>query len=211
VPNPKLPVVLVHGYLATQGLMGPMKWRLGRAGFDVHTLDLPPLNLADVRVGAERMRDNLEVLLRRLESERCDLVGVSLGGLMTLRYVKQMGGAPRVRRMIALGTPFQGSWAALPAVALLGGISKAAWQSLPGSTFLEDLAQGPLPEGVQCFSIFARHDPVSPPARCRLEGAANLEVTTVPPPLTHQGLIFAPAVYRELERILGAPDASASR
>ena len=201
----KLPVVLVHGYLASQSLMLPLKGRLSKAGFSAHTVDLPFLNLADVRRCSEVMKEGVEELLGRLGHDRCDLLGVSLGGLMTLYYIKRLGGETRVRRMIALGTPFKGSWASLVAVATLGLISRAARQTMPGSRFLGELNRGALPEGVECYSIFATGDPISPPERSVLEGASNIEVKSVPLPFTHQGLIFVPSVFRSIVEILEKP------
>ena len=115
---------------------------------------------------------------------------------MALQYVKHMGGAPRVRKLIAIGTPFAGTWASLPAVAALGLISRAAWQTLPRSDYIQELADGDLPPGVDYHSIFASQDPVAPAQSCRLEGANNIEVVPRLKPLNHQGLILHPEVTR---------------
>ncbi len=191
-----VPVILVHGYLASPTLMLPMKWRLRREGLDAHTVDSPFLNLADVRVCARRMADEVERILQTGGARRCDLVGVSLGGFMALQYVKHMGGAPRVRKLIAIGTPFAGTWASAAAVATLGLISRAAWQTLPSSDYIEELAAGDLPAGVEVHSIFASQDPVAPARSCRLEGANNIEVAPRMRPASHQGLILHPEVTR---------------
>ncbi len=189
-----VPVILVHGYLASRTLMLPMKWRLQRHGLDAHTVDSPFLNLTDVHVCTRKMADEVERVLQTCGASQCDLVGVSLGGFMALEYVKHMGGAPRVRKLIAIGTPFAGTWASVPAVATLGLISRAAWQTMPRSDYVEELAEGDLPEGVECHSIYASKDPVAPANSCRLEGANNIEVTPRMKPMTHQGLILHPEV-----------------
>jgi pimeloyl-ACP methyl ester carboxylesterase len=191
-----VPVILVHGYLASRTLMLPMQWRLQRLGLDAHTVDSPFLNLTNVRVCARKMADEVERVLKTCGARQCDLVGVSLGGFMALQYVKHMGGAPGVRKLIAIGTPFAGTWASVPAVATLGLISRAAWQTLPRSDYIQELAAGDLPAGVDCHSIYASQDPVAPAHSCRLEGATNIEVVPRLKPLTHQGLILHPEVTR---------------
>ncbi len=196
-----VPVILVHGYLASRTLMLPMKWRLQRHGLDAHTVNSPFLNLTDVHDCTRKMADEVERVLRTCGARRCDLVGVSLGGFMALQYVKHMGGAPNVRTLIAIGTPFAGTWASVPAVATLGLISRAAWQTLPGSAYLKELAAGDLPAGVDCHSIFASQDPVAPAHSCRLEGATNTEVAPRMKPLNHQGLILHPEVTRIVAEI----------
>lgn len=191
-----VPVILVHGYLASRTLMLPMKWRLQRLGLDAHTVDSPFLNLTDVHDCARKMADEVERILQTCGARQCDLVGVSLGGFMALQYVKHMGGAPRVRKLIAIGTPVAGTWASVPAVAALGLISRAAWQTLPRSDYIQELAAGDLPASVDCHSIFASQDPVAPAHSCRLEGATNIEVAPRLKPLTHQGLVLHPEVTR---------------
>jgi hypothetical protein len=42
-------VVLVHGFLATRGLMWPLQRRLARTGRSVFTVPLSPLVIGDVR------------------------------------------------------------------------------------------------------------------------------------------------------------------
>ncbi len=191
-----VPVILVHGYLASRALMLPMRWRLQRLGLDAHTVDSPFLNLTDVHACTRKMADEVDRVLRACGARQCDLVGVSLGGLMALQYVKHLDGAPKVRKLIAIGTPFAGTWASVPAVATLGLISRAAWQTLPSSDYVQELAQGDLPAGVECHSIFASQDPVAPAHSCRLEGATNIEVEPRLKPLNHQGLILHPEVTR---------------
>ncbi len=191
-----IPVILVHGYLASRAMMWPMKLRLQRHGLDAHTVDSPFLNLTDVRTCAQTMADEVERVLGTCGADQCDLVGVSLGGFMALHYVKHMGGAPRVRNLIAIGTPFAGTWASIPAVAALGLFSRAAWQTLPRSEYLQELAEGELPDSVDYHSIYASEDPVAPAHSCMLEGATNIEVEPRMKPLTHQGLIVLPEVTR---------------
>ena len=64
-----------------------------------------------------------------------DLVGFSMGGLISRYYLQRLGGLARVRRFIAISVPQHGSaWAwLLP--------NQGCRQMRPGSTFLQALNQ----------------------------------------------------------------------
>ncbi len=197
------PIVLVHGLFAPRATMFYFQWQLRRAGFVAHTVRLPPLNMAAVERAAGMLAEQIDAILAGSPHERCDLVGVSLGGLIGLHYLYELGGTRRVRRMIALGTPVRGSWAAAAAVGLMGPLCPAAKQCLPGSDFLEALQDRPLPEGVEIIAVYGSFDPVAPAGRCKLPGARNVEIRTLPQPLAHQSLITSPAAMMALIGLLG--------
>jgi triacylglycerol lipase len=198
------PVVLIHGYLCLKEMLIPLELKLEEAGLEVHTVDLPPLNLGDVKQLSVQFENSLLKITRKTGATTFDLVGVSLGGLIGLYYIKKLGGAPRVRRFVALGTAFRGTWMAIAGVLALGLVSKGAWQALPDSPFLSDLAEGPLPRDVDVYSIAARGDLISPPERCMLEGARNMviEIPDLPQPIVHQGLILSDVATSKLIEIL---------
>ena len=93
-----------------------------------------------------------------------------MGGLIGLYYVKKLGGHARVRKLIMMGTPVRGTWAALAGVMTLGLWSTSSWQLLPRSRFLDELAQGPMPPGVEVHTIAAARDWVVPLATTRIHG-----------------------------------------
>ena len=70
-----------------------------------------------------------------------------MGGLVGLYYLKRLGGRHRVRRLVMLGTPAQGTWSALLGL-VTAPLGLASLQLLPGSPFLRELAEMPLPDGV---------------------------------------------------------------
>ncbi len=197
-----IPVVIIHGYLATKEMMVPLKSHFEKAGFRTYTADLPPFNLGDIRLLTLKLHQNIKEILAECGAQQCDLVGASLGGLIGLYYLKKMDGHNWVRRFIALGCPFKGTWAALAGIAALGLISKGSWQTLPQSPFLKDLEEGDLPEGVECISIYAKGDPISPPERSVLEGAENMEIEGLPFPIVHQSLIFSDGVFEKIKEVL---------
>ncbi len=105
-----------------------------------------------------------------------------------------------MRKLVLLGTPVRGTWVALAGVATLGLWSTSSWQLLPRSRFLDELAQGPLPPGVEVHSIAAARDWVVPLATTRLSGAT---ATTVP--LGHSSLVVSEQVYARIIHALRPP------
>src|SRR5690606_16216706 len=156
------PVLLLHGFLGTRGSMLPLERRLVAEGLTVFSFNLGALNTRDIRASAFLIHRKIESILSQTSVDRIDIVGHSMGGLIGLYYVKKLGGHARVRRLVMMGTPIKGTWAALAGVVTLGLWSKSSWQLLPRSRLLDELAQGPLPPGGEAPTLSA--------ARCRPPG-----------------------------------------
>jgi hypothetical protein len=92
-----------------------------------------------------------------------------------------------------MGTPVRGTWAALAGVMTLGLWSTSSWQLLPRSRFLDELAKGTIPPGVEVHTIAAARDWVVPLATTRLSGANAMTV-----PLGHSSLVVSEEVYRRV-------------
>jgi len=194
--TPRRPVIVVHGYLASKEMMIPMRSKLAAEGFDAHIAQLPPLLLGKVEPMAGLLASEVDRITGRSPDGQCDLVGVSLGGLLGLRYLQRFDEYQRVRRFVTVGTPFRGSRAARAATLLLGRISPAARQLLPGSSFIETLIREGLPPRVQALSICATRDSLAPSPSCVLDGAENVELLGPPPPMTHQALVVSGEVSK---------------
>ena len=191
------PVLLVHGFLGTRGAMIPMELRLKRDGFAVFSIDLGVLNIKDIKQSALKIERKINRILREVDLWKIDIVGHSMGGLIGLHYVKQLAGHKRVRKLVTIGTPHEGTWTAVAGVALIGLLSPSSWQLLPGSDFLKDLQTGALPPSVEYHSIAGRRDRICPAARARLHGGLHHEVD-----VGHAGLINSKRVYRIVRDIL---------
>jgi len=105
-----------------------------------------------------------------------------------------------------MGTPVNGRGTALAGIATLGLWSTSSWQLLPRSRFLDELAQGPPPPGVELHTLSAARDWVVPLRRTRMPGS---QTTTVP--LGHSSLVVAEDVYRRLSNILRPSMVTAGR
>src|SRR6185436_6632910 len=107
------PVLLIHGFLGTRGSLFQLEQRLVRNGFNVISFNLGLLNVHDIRTSALLIHRKVETILKQSGLSRIDIVGHSMGGLIGLYYIKRLGGRDMVRRMVMLGTPARGTWAAL--------------------------------------------------------------------------------------------------
>jgi pimeloyl-ACP methyl ester carboxylesterase len=194
------PVLLIHGFLGTRGSMFPLEQRLTADGLCVFSFNLGALNYRDIRRSAFLIHRKIESILSQTSTKRIDIIGHSMGGLIGLYYVKKLGGHERVRKLILMGSPVRGTWAALLGIFTMGLWSTSSWQLLPRSSFLDELAQGPLPTSVEIVCIAAARDWFCPPGRTRLRGAARVTV-----PMGHSSLIVSDEVYRRLIAILRTP------
>lgn len=194
------PILIIHGFLGTRGSMYLLERRLVEDGFVVVSFNLGTLNVRDIRRSAFLIHRKIERILAQTPSQRIDIIGHSMGGLIGLYYVKKLGGHARVRKLIMMGTPLRGTWAALAGVMTLGLWSTSSWQLLPRSRFLDELAKGPIPPGVEVHTIAAARDWVVPLATTRLTGANAMTV-----PLGHSSLVVSEEVYRRLVAALRPP------
>ncbi|HTE54468.1 MAG TPA: alpha/beta fold hydrolase [Kofleriaceae bacterium] len=193
------PVLLIHGFLGTRGSMYPLERRLADEGLTVFSFNLGALNSRDIRASAFLIHRKIESILSQTSVKRIDIVGHSMGGLIGLYYIKKLGGQARVRRLVMMGTPVRGTWAALAGVATLGLWSKSSWQLLPRSRFLDELHRGPLPPEVDIFTLAAARDWVCPLPTTRLRGATPVTVR-----MGHSSLVVSEEVFSRILSILRA-------
>jgi triacylglycerol lipase len=205
VPEDKRPVLVIHGFMGTRGSMYPLERRLAADGFCVFSFNLGPINTRDIRRSAFLIHRKIERILAQTAWKEIDIVAHSMGGLIGLYYIKRLGGHLRVRRMITMGTPFRGTWLALAGIATMGLLSASSWQLLPSSDFLDELHQGPIPDGVEIYSIAAARDWFCPPEATRMPGVKSITV-----PFGHGSLVVSGDVYRCIKDILRPGGAQAA-
>jgi pimeloyl-ACP methyl ester carboxylesterase len=191
------PVLLIHGYLATRGSLHLLEERLARRGHVVMSYRLGALfNLGDIRNSAGLIARKVESIVAQTGVTRVDIVGHSMGGLVGLYYVKRLGGRHRVRHLVMMGTPAQGTWSALLGL-VTAPLGLASLQLLPGSPFLRELAESPMPAGVEVTSIGALRDWLAPVATTVLEGVRHIAV-----PTGHSGLLVEEQVASTVADLL---------
>ncbi|MGL5062005.1 MAG: esterase/lipase family protein [Microcoleus sp.] len=126
------PVVLVHGIFRKSGVFRQMSAYLTDLGWSVRSLDMTP-NYGSIPL--DRLALQLsDYITKTFPPDRpVDLVGLSMGGLVSRYYLQRLGGIDRVQRFVAISSPHNGTWMAY---ALWG---TGCVQMRPNSTFLQDL------------------------------------------------------------------------
>ncbi len=187
------PVILCHGFLGTRGTMLPMTKRFQSDGRVVFSYHHGTFQMRSLRSSAQGLVDQLERLQSELGVEEFDVVGFSMGGLVSLHAIKFLQASRMVRRLALLGAPVEGTWVGLAGAAVIGAVSQSVWQVLPMCPFLRDLRESPMPEGLPVRMIQATDDGLCPLAK-PLQGVdADNDYFVIPG--GHSSLVVARPFY----------------
>ncbi|MEM6326307.1 MAG: alpha/beta fold hydrolase [Bacteroidota bacterium] len=142
------PVLLVPGFLDSPACFHRLGPRLEQAGFSTIPVRLTPrLATCSLRRFAGQVAEAAAPF------PEVDVVGFSMGGLVSRLWVQRMNGSEKVRRLVTLASPHRGSHMAraMP--------QTAAREMRPGSDLLNDLEQdAEVLEQVQFASLWTPYD-----------------------------------------------------
>lgn len=161
------PVLLLPGIYERWHFLGPLVKYLEGRGHEVHVLEALGFNLHPVPASAGLVASYLA------ERDLSDVVVIahSKGGLIGKYLMASAEAGHRIRKMIAVNTPFGGSvYARYAPTPTLRAFS-------PKDPTLQELA-GNLDINQRVTSIFSRIDPQIP-GGSRLEGARNIQLDVV--------------------------------
>jgi triacylglycerol esterase/lipase EstA (alpha/beta hydrolase family) len=178
----KDPVIIVAGTFSPSIANEPLAARLRADGYRVWIYELPGLGTGDIGQTSQPLATLVDQVRAQTGSAKVDLVGHSQGGLVARYYVKYLGGAAKVDRVVSLGAPHYGTYVA-NFVAFFGlgncvGIV-ACEQMAIGSGFLNGLNAGPdVIAPVRYTNIYTAYDElVRPVTNATLaDGATNVKV-----------------------------------
>jgi len=102
------PVILIHGIWDTKIIFSKMSARLTELGWSVHSLNLTP-NDGSLSLDflAKQLADYISETFDPEQS--LDIVGYSMGGIVSRYYVQRLGGMDRVQRFITISSPHNGT------------------------------------------------------------------------------------------------------
>lgn len=190
-------IVLIHGYLGNRSSFLPLVAYLKLKGAGkILTFNYK------WNTGPEQAAKELkEFLKHHVRGGRIDLVGHSLGGIISRIYLQELGGARRVDRCITLGTPHEGTYNAYWVASKVGDSLR------PNSGLLKRLrASRPNAGNVRYCAIVGGSDNVVLPRVF----AKNGEDVVYLPNVGHLGVLFSPAVFKAVgERLLDNVKATA--
>ncbi|WP_017663684.1 esterase/lipase family protein [Baaleninema simplex] len=168
-------VVLVHGIFRQSRVFRKLASRLKNLGYHVTAPDLyhqfGALSLTEV---AEQLQTHIETHFD--DGEPFDLVGLSMGGIVSRYYLQRLGGLDRLRRFVTIASPHFGTWTAY------GFPRTTALDMRPGSPLLEDLNRDvELLDRATTVSIWTPWDFIIVPARsCCLPVGKTVRVNVFP-------------------------------
>lgn len=98
------PVLLIHGFLDRHTVFKPLTRYLSQQGWEIHALDLQP---NDGRQALPILASQIETYVHQHFGaiQRFDLVGFSMGGIVTRYYLQRLGGNQRVERYVSISAP----------------------------------------------------------------------------------------------------------
>lgn len=132
INGPGKAVLLIHGIFDTDDIFWQMSQYLINLGWDVHSFNLSP-NTGGI--GLDKLAEQVEDYVNKkfVSDQLFNIVGFSMGGIVSRYYLQRLGGIQRVNTFISISSPHNGTWTAYP-LALPGIL-----QMRPDSDFLRDL------------------------------------------------------------------------
>ena len=106
---PMPPVILVPGYGLHRILLLPMAAYLRRRQNRWVWAINNPTWRDDIPRFAENLSSAVDRMCAASGAEQVDVIGHSMGGIVTAHYVNRFNGAERVRRLVTMGTPWRGT------------------------------------------------------------------------------------------------------
>ncbi|HEY3352466.1 MAG TPA: alpha/beta fold hydrolase [Polyangia bacterium] len=199
-----LPVVILNGFGTPRFVAEIYGNTFRERGFQVFTAPQRCLNYGDVRISARLAADEIARVRAVTGASKVHLVGMSLGGLTGLYYLKVLGGADSVARFVSIGGPLNGSTLALALTRVFGHHVPSLVQSAPENDLLLELRAAPPPDGVRMFSMGTRGDILTP--HCwEAEGFEPVETPFGWFPVGHWMLFSHPANKRLAVELLARP------
>ena len=191
-PRALPPVILVHGIYSSSRDMTRLARHLEREGREVFAVDF---KRSDGRVSLDELARELAGFIEaRVPEGSFDLVGFSMGGLISRYYVQRLADPRRVAHFVSLAAPHQGT--AMAGINRLPGIL----QMRRGSDFLRDLERDrEALAQIKFTSFYTPLDLMILPARSsELPQARNVRIWA----LAHPSLILEKRCLRAISTAL---------
>jgi triacylglycerol lipase len=194
------PLVLVHGLWDTPALFNSLRRSIGdrREMFIPH---LPHgLGVVPLEALAAELGQGIEARFGR--EQPLDVMGFSMGGVISRTWIQLLGGRERVRRFTSVASPQQGTWTALP---WPGRLLASVGDMKAGSPLLRRLNGDPESlAGIECCSLYCLADLMVVPGWTAVLPVGRREVLR-PLSLQHHELMAHPASVAQVAEELLRP------
>lgn len=163
------------------------------------------LGYGDLRIAARLVDEEVQRARAETGADKVHLVGMSLGGLIGLYYLKCMGGAQWVERFVSVGGPLNGSSVARLVELVPSTVVHAVAQTTPDNDFMRELRAAPMPAGVRMFSVGTIGDVMTPRSSWDAAGLEPIETPYGVFPVGHWMLFTHPGNHEVVARCLSMP------
>lgn len=187
-------VVLVHGIMDTGRVFRSLVKQLTALGAECLSPSLEPNDgHRGLAVLAEQLKQEIDA--RFGPEAEINLIGFSMGGLISRYYLQALGGHRRTRRFFAISVPFEGTWWSHL------GRGQGVSEMRPDSDFLRQLHAGEgVLAGMELVSYWTPFDLVIIPPTSSIWGRAeNLRILAP----CHPCMLWHPGLGRDLVQRLG--------
>ena len=191
--SPRNPILLVHGLTDTSHKMRKIASHLRGLGWKVYDINLTP-NSGDAKleVLAQQVADLVELTFP--SDQPLDLLGFSMGGLVSRYYIQRLGGIDRVQRFISISSPHNGT------VAAYFTTRAGCVQMRPNHQFIKDLNRDvDLLDRIAVTSIWTPFDLMILPARSSQLGVGT-DISL--PVLSHVQMVFDRRILNAISEAL---------
>lgn len=193
-PNPLL---LVHGIHDTGRKFDRLARYLKAQGWS--TIYCPDLTPNNGDLGLDELAQQLVVYVDTHigQEQPFDLVGFSMGGIVSRYYVQRLGGLQRIQRFVTVSAPHHGTWLGY------GRFNPGCAQMRPKSQFLAELNRDVEQLTTLTFtSLWTPYDLMILPANSSDLGVGE---TISLPVLTHPGMLNHPKSLAAIAAALAKP------
>jgi triacylglycerol esterase/lipase EstA (alpha/beta hydrolase family) len=149
------PVIVLHGYAMNRANFVLLASRLAKAGLGP-IVGFEYWTLGRTAAGARQLAWFVDQVRQVTGAPEVDLIGHSMGGVVSRYYVTLGGGDPAVNRVVTLGSPHAGTDVSVM------GLGHPTRELLFGSKLVTRLTAAPPPEHARITTILSRADALVP-------------------------------------------------
>ena len=184
------PIVLLHGWFASNNEFIELKKRLHKLGYRVY---MP--NLGFHLEGIENITKKFHKYIQKRNLKNYILVGHSLGGIVGLYYMHHYKKYnPTIKKIVAIGSPLNGANSSY-----IGFFSKSTMQLVRRSKLIQNMNKSLKKTELKNFySIGSNYDPFIPRDASFLKGANNISTNAI----GHIALLFSNDVLGKVEGVV---------
>lgn len=191
------PVVFVHGYTGDASNWNTAKRVFQEAGYSSERLFAYEYNsYGDNRTNASRLATFVKDVKSKTGAAQVDIVNHSMGGLVSLWYLKVLNGNPDVGHLASIAGANHGTYTAGWCL-----MFTTCRQMYPGSSFIKTLTDGDETAGATKYATWysSCDGVINPYTSTRLTGATNHEVECE----EHVAFLSDTTVLKEIAGFLG--------